>query len=452
MALLTAVLAFLLLEGGAQIALRAFPSPGGAPVTFAFEDVWAHEGVPFHRRDGELLWRTIPGAERPGVRINRLGFRGREIDAAKPAGTRRLAILGNSVTFGFGVDEDETFARRLEEELRAAVPGSGAAASPVEVVNAGVIGYSSWQVRRYYPRAVGPLSPDIVVVLAGYNDHHAAVRSDAEKGRGRALGAVLSLLERTSLHRLVSRLRGVPAPPALRRRPVPRVSLDAFEENIRSLERVVRNDGAWVLFLTVPLRPVIPLVEDLRAVTLPGPGGSETVWMRQIDFALGSVGSGWHSVFREHFFGTGPIDSFAVRPENLEAVRALGRAHPELPIFPYLEARCAFAAGDTAAAAAAIRRSVAADREREEVEAYNDRLRALADRGAIELLDAAADFTGADPGMPLFLDVVHPTPAGHARLARLVARRLLGERAPRPSGRTERDATGPEPQRTMTRR
>src|SRR5206468_11245879 len=37
------------------------------------------------------------------VRLNHLGFRDREHDLVRPAGTRRLAIIGDSFAFGLGV-------------------------------------------------------------------------------------------------------------------------------------------------------------------------------------------------------------------------------------------------------------------------------------------------------------------------------------------------------------
>ena len=67
------------------------------------------------------------------VRTNAQGFRGPELRE----GTRRIVGIGDSVMFGWGVDDAETYMRRLERELatdypdvevvNTAVPGSGVA-------------------------------------------------------------------------------------------------------------------------------------------------------------------------------------------------------------------------------------------------------------------------------------------------------------------------------------
>ncbi|MFN7146386.1 MAG: SGNH/GDSL hydrolase family protein [Myxococcota bacterium] len=64
------------------------------------------------------------------VSTNTLRLRGPEI-GPKPAGTKRILALGDSVTHGWGVTEEEAWPARLEAELRQ----RGAA---VEVINAGV--------------------------------------------------------------------------------------------------------------------------------------------------------------------------------------------------------------------------------------------------------------------------------------------------------------------------
>jgi lysophospholipase L1-like esterase len=67
---------------------------------------------------------------RVAIRTNAIGFRGPPL-GAKPPGVRRLAVLGDSITFGDYVDEDETLPAAIEAVLRA----RGAC---VEVMNAGV--------------------------------------------------------------------------------------------------------------------------------------------------------------------------------------------------------------------------------------------------------------------------------------------------------------------------
>src|SRR5712692_1770548 len=82
----------------------------------------------FERPDPVLHHKFIPGARGrqkttefdAGYVINSLGLRDKEISREKPAGTRRILMLGDSFTEGNGVDETETFSSRLQAKLNEA--------------------------------------------------------------------------------------------------------------------------------------------------------------------------------------------------------------------------------------------------------------------------------------------------------------------------------------------
>jgi lysophospholipase L1-like esterase len=65
-------------------------------------------------------------------RINAQGFRDRERVRPKPSGMYRILVLGDSVTFGFGVQPEESFTRLLEAELKERVPEAGIESSTSE--------------------------------------------------------------------------------------------------------------------------------------------------------------------------------------------------------------------------------------------------------------------------------------------------------------------------------
>jgi hypothetical protein len=69
------------------------------------------------------------------IRTNRYGLRAPDPVIPKPAGVFRILMLGDSFTFGFPVRDDETFCHLIEGQLQAR-------GYPVEVINAGVSGYS----------------------------------------------------------------------------------------------------------------------------------------------------------------------------------------------------------------------------------------------------------------------------------------------------------------------
>ena len=113
--------------------------------------------------DRDLRYRLAPGfrAEVAGVeyRVNELGLRGPDLAPSKPAGTKRVVLVGDSYAFGLGVAEQEGIAAQLQTLL----PGS-------EVVNLGVPGYQTRQEHLLLQRVGFPLEPDLVVLLYFAND------------------------------------------------------------------------------------------------------------------------------------------------------------------------------------------------------------------------------------------------------------------------------------------
>jgi lysophospholipase L1-like esterase len=99
------------------------------------------------------------------VTTNSRGFRGREVDMPKPAGRVRIVALGDSVTFGWGVNDADTFCSQLEHDLRMQHPGVD-----VDVVNLGVPGYATRQEIALLKRNLAELQPDIVLVGFYSND------------------------------------------------------------------------------------------------------------------------------------------------------------------------------------------------------------------------------------------------------------------------------------------
>lgn len=150
-------LALLLAEGGLRLAARWQPCLGRPCVQEAGHGVSGHR----YLHDLVLGWRNIPGhrAETWGhsLSINALGLRGDEVTRAKPAGVRRILLLGDSFIWGLGVGNDSTISaalgRRLAEINR-----------PHQVLNAAVSGWSTDQQYLYFKGDGAALQPDLVVV------------------------------------------------------------------------------------------------------------------------------------------------------------------------------------------------------------------------------------------------------------------------------------------------
>jgi lysophospholipase L1-like esterase len=98
------------------------------------------------------------------VSLNAHGHRDDEMPVEKPAGERRILVLGDSVTFGWGVDQGQDFPARLETLLR---QRTGTA---WQVINAGVNGYNSEQEATYFATEGIRFQPDIVLLVYVGND------------------------------------------------------------------------------------------------------------------------------------------------------------------------------------------------------------------------------------------------------------------------------------------
>lgn len=123
--------------------------------------------------DPDSFWRLSPGTRLPedegpffGVIANEQGFReDHRIDVVKPDNELRILFLGDSCTFGFGVDQSQTFVERCEERLAKQLSGHS-----IECINAGVPGYTLYQGWSVLATWGDHLQADVVVACFGFND------------------------------------------------------------------------------------------------------------------------------------------------------------------------------------------------------------------------------------------------------------------------------------------
>ena len=202
------------------------------------------------RQDRELFWSPRPGFsgefEGKPVSINSLGLRGADVAVPKPRRQKRIACFGDSITFGYGASDDETYAARLAQAL----------GSRVEVVNAGVTGYTSHQVLGLLRRVGGEVSPDVALFCIGWND--ATKRPVDDRTYARSLGLAMevegvasySYLYRAAKNLYLRRAtREWKDPPR-----VPRVSLQRYRENLDAVVAFCRAHGTEPAFIDLPRR------------------------------------------------------------------------------------------------------------------------------------------------------------------------------------------------------
>ncbi len=114
-------------------------------------------------------WEMVPGLhytyEHP-VHVNALGLRGPEVEPKVPGEVRVLA-LGDSLTYGQGVADDETLPAHLERELRERDP-----TRRFTVVNAGLRAYDTRQELALFEELGEAIDPDVVILFWYWNDFY----------------------------------------------------------------------------------------------------------------------------------------------------------------------------------------------------------------------------------------------------------------------------------------
>jgi lysophospholipase L1-like esterase len=235
------------------------------------------------------------------ITLDSRGYRNGEVAVAKRPGVLRIACVGDSWTFGMNVDQDRTYPARLAETLRSRLGGAA-----VEVVNFGVLGYTSFQGRQLLESAVFDFQPDIVALGFGMNDSEVAGYRDRDMVDGddpptwiaRLRDAATGLESYKLLRYYAQTLRFHPKSMGdfLREHandrgsgsvdydaiePWTRVSPRDYETNMREMIRLSRAHAAAVVLLDnelweeSPYRPVlrriasderVPLVDSLAIV------------------------------------------------------------------------------------------------------------------------------------------------------------------------------------------
>lgn len=116
---------------------------------FDFQTGW-------HLRPGARGWQRSEGEAL--VEINSQGMRDRERSLAKPPGTYRVALLGDSFTEATQVDLEKTFGGLLEGR-------ACADKGRLEALNFGVSGYGTAQELAVYRQQAGRFAPDVVMLV-----------------------------------------------------------------------------------------------------------------------------------------------------------------------------------------------------------------------------------------------------------------------------------------------
>ncbi len=126
--------------------------------------------------DPELGWVPIPNStlflKGKKYSTNSLGFRSTEVDPDKD----HIIVVGDSVAWGYGVDDAETVSSHLERLFEGD-----------QVLNLGVEGYGWGQSYLYLEKFIDQLNPKLIVMIVFSANDHLDTSTDTRGGKSKPL-------------------------------------------------------------------------------------------------------------------------------------------------------------------------------------------------------------------------------------------------------------------------
>jgi lysophospholipase L1-like esterase len=181
-----------------------------------------------------------------------------------PDARRTVVAIGDSCTFGIGVDDAQAYPALLQQLM----PGT-------RCINAGVPGYTAFQGRRVLEAHLAAWHPDAVTIAFGFNDiADWDAHSDLEHAA--SVPVTLGPFERSRLVQLArhavatAKRKDEPPPDPSTRRP--RLNTTEFADELRAIIRLCRDAGATPVLIAWPARyevegrMMIPHHDVVRAV------------------------------------------------------------------------------------------------------------------------------------------------------------------------------------------
>lgn len=198
--------------------------------------------------------REVTKGHKVSIYSNSLGFRSPEISPKKESGTYRIVFIGDSTTFGWGVNQDERFSELLQKRLNVE-----AKCNRYEIINLGIPGYTSLHALHSFTRFAIPYSPDLVICSFGANDSKPITKNGKKilenNGRMEWLRYFLLKFKTYQLLRkwLVERANPFDrvGKPGNIEKTEPVASIAEFTQNLQAIIEQARQHHARVAFLSL---------------------------------------------------------------------------------------------------------------------------------------------------------------------------------------------------------
>ena len=293
----------------------------------------------------------------------------------------RVVFIGDSTTYGYGVETPLTFVERLDAALRG-----------IDAINLGVPGYTSVQGYRSLLRDAVPLEPALIVFSFNYNDRRYVLRpADVDGSAHFARQHTAHMLRHFFVYRSVRRVLIPPDGPEDRAVRLDllatRVEPDRYRRLLEKVAALADAHDADLLFLMF---------------------GDNPAHTRELDRGMARLAGG---KLQE---GIQDLELAVSRGNDFSDIARLQLAHAY---------RLAERTGDADSVLARVRpvRSLHGGRPLYTDELYHDIMRGVARRLAVPLIDAAELL---DRAPSRYIDSVHLTAGGHAVVAGILTRHI----------------------------
>jgi lysophospholipase L1-like esterase len=245
------------------------------------------------------------------VRNNSLGFREKEFAIPKPAGTYRIMVLGDSLTWGAGLAAEQRYTDLLEDYLANRFPKRS-----IEVLNFGLSAAPTTQERDILRKYRESVQPDLIVIGFCLNDpqpkdqDHSPEKEAFERTYGRRIKALAERLARVRLrhvgelleeaaHRFAEKLGIVPTWEVALQRTYEKNSREwlDFEEALRDIKSMSDRMG-----LPPPVFAILNQGLPDRSVSYEEPSGEIRLWSkwyRQAEESAAMIGFRTHNHERD---------------------------------------------------------------------------------------------------------------------------------------------------------
>ena len=255
------------------------------------------------REDPLMLWRQRSGLKikfyGKDVRTNNMGLRGADFSKKKKGDVNRIICMGASSTFGWGVAEEQTYPFLLEKMLR-----RNAKLYDVEVLNAGQIGFTTFQGKIFLEKHILDYSPDLITVAYILNDIDRCRFLRNEKKHDSELTvssqwkiALKNIVFRSKIYLIGKRVLVKVARKnekfltyVLRRQyenAKIRVSPEQYRDNLIKIAAICKANNIELIFLKMPVRLMHPKLTKEEKFLMLGGVLSDSMYKRACSFQAG---------------------------------------------------------------------------------------------------------------------------------------------------------------------